>query len=89
MYHGIFAYGRIILSSFKRHLGSNLNAVPKFFFDGNRLGQIHHAGLRMRCSSLKAHLFSNNIIVSPMCVSGAFEDAQSFLMSCTQITKAC
>ena len=46
------------LSSFKRHLNSSRNVSPKFFFDGKRPGQIYHARLRMRCSSLNAHLFS-------------------------------
>ena len=58
--------------TFKSHLNSNLNAVPKSFIDGKRLGQIYHARLRMRCSSLNAHLFSKSIIDSPMCVCGAF-----------------
>ena len=50
------------LSSFKRHLNSSRNVSHKFFFDGKRLGQIYHARLRMRCSSLNAHLFSKNTI---------------------------
>ena len=74
------------LPSFKRHLDSSLNASPKFFFDGKRPGQIYHARLRMRCSSLNAHLFSKNIIDSPLCVCGAFEDTQHFLLSCTRYT---
>ena len=74
------------LSSFKRHLDSGLIASPKIFFDGKRLGQIYHARLRMRCSALNAHLFSKNIIDSPLCVCGSFEDAQLFLFSCTRYT---
>ena len=46
------------LSSFNRRLDSDLNAVPKFFFDGKRLGQIYHVLVRMRCSAFNAHLFS-------------------------------
>ena len=74
------------LSSFKRHLDSDLNAIPKLFFDGKRLGRIYHARLRMRYSTLNAHLFSKNIIDSPICVCGAREDTQHFLMSCTRYT---
>ena len=66
------------LSSFKRHLNSSLTASSKFFFDGKKLGQIYHTRLRMRCSSLNARLFSKNIIDSPLCVYGSFEDAQHF-----------
>ena len=71
------------LFSFKRHLDSSLTASPKLFFGGKRLGQIYHARLRMRCSFLNARLFSENIIDSPLCVCGSFEDAQHFLLSCT------
>ena len=70
------------LSSFKHHLDVNLTKPSKFFFDGKRLGQIYHARLRMRCSSLNAHLFSKNIIDSPLCASGSFEDTNHFLLSC-------
>ena len=31
--------------------------VPSYFHVGSRLGQILHARLRMKCSSLKEHLF--------------------------------
>ena len=61
------------LFSFKLCLDSDLNAVPKFFFDGKKLGQIYHARLRMRCSTLHTHLSSKNIIDSPICVCGARE----------------
>ena len=72
------------IRSFKRHLDSSRNASPKFFFDGKRPGQIYHARLRMRCSSLNAHLFSKNIIDSPLCICGAFEDTHHFLLSRTR-----
>ena len=45
------------LSSFKHHLDANLTNSLIFFFDGKRVGQIYHARLRMRCSSLNAYLF--------------------------------
>ena len=71
-------------SSFKRHLNSNLLAPPKYFCDGNRPGQIYHARLRMKCSALNQHLFSKNIVDSPLCVCGSIEDTQHFLFSCTR-----
>ena len=66
------------LSSFKRHLNSNLLAPPKYFCDGNRPGQIYHARLWMKCSALNQHLFSKHIVDSPLCVCGYF------LFSCTR-----
>ena len=45
------------LCSFKRHLDSNLIVLPKYFYDANRPGPIYHTRLRMKCSSLKQHLF--------------------------------
>ena len=72
------------LSSFKHQLNVNLAKSPIFVFDGKRLGQIYHARLRMRCSSLNAHLFSKNIVDSPLCACGSFEDTQHFLLSCTR-----
>ena len=72
------------LSSFQRHLNPSRNVSPKFLFDGKRPGQIYHARLRMRCSSLNARLFSKNIIDNPLCNCGAFEDTHHFLLSCTR-----
>ena len=37
---------------FKRHLNSKITNPPNFFFAGKRLGQIQHARLRTKCSSL-------------------------------------
>ncbi|MCG8047067.1 MAG: reverse transcriptase domain-containing protein, partial [Candidatus Thiodiazotropha endolucinida] len=72
--------------SFKRQLDLNLASLPRYFCDGKRTGQIYHARLRMRCSSLNQHLFSRNIIDSPLCVCGAIETTQHFLFSCTRYT---
>ena len=72
------------MSSFKHHLNADLAKSPIFFFDGKRLDQIYHARLRTRCSSLNAHLFSKNIVDSPLCACGSFEDTQHFLLSCTR-----
>ena len=44
--------------------------VPSYFYVGSRLDQILHARLRMKCSSLKEHLFLKNIEPSPLCVCG-------------------
>ena len=42
---------------------------------------------KLSCSTTNnAHLFSKNIIDSPLCVCGSYEDAQHFLLSCTRYT---
>ena len=50
-------------------------APPKFYSAGSRKEQILHARLRMQCSSLNADLFGKNIIPSPSCSCGGFENA--------------
>ena len=58
------------ISSFKRSLNSTPIGVPLFYLDGKRIGQIYHSRLKMECSSLNHHLFSKNIIDSPLCICG-------------------
>ena len=67
---------------FKSKLQCNVRPPPSFFFDGKRIGQIHHARLRLNCSSLSQHLFSKNIVESPLCECGAVEDTKHFLLEC-------
>ena len=67
---------------FKSKLQCNVRSPPSFFFDGKRTGQIHHARLRLNCSSLSQHLFSKNIVESPLCECGAVEDTKHFLLEC-------
>ena len=55
------------LSNFKMLIWSIKPKVPRYYFQGNRHGQIFHTQLRLECSSLKYHLFINNIIDSPNC----------------------
>ena len=45
-------------------------------------GQIHHARLRTKCSSLCEHLYSKNILDNPLCACGAIEDTNHFLLKC-------
>ena len=71
---------------FKRHLNSNITNPPNFFFVGKRLGQIHHARLRTKCSSLCEHLYSKNILDNPLCVCGAIEDTTHFLLKCNRFS---
>ena len=68
--------------SFKHALNANTKSVPKFYFSGKREPAIQHARLRMHCSSLNEHLFSKNIVESPLCTCGAIEDTYHFLIAC-------
>ena len=56
------------------------------YFTGKRLGQIYHARLRIKCSSLRHHLFSINIIECPTCICGSVEDTHHYLLVCNQYT---
>lgn len=68
--------------AFKKHLNSNLTPTAKFYNAGTRLGQILHTRLRLECSSLNAHLFSRNLIESPLCLCGEIENTNHFIFSC-------
>ena len=70
------------ISSFKRSLNSTLIGVPLFYLDGKRIGQIYHSRLRMDCSSLNHHLFSKNIIDSPLCICGRPASTKHYLFEC-------
>ena len=70
------------IATFKHELASDNMKIPSYYFDGKRLGQIYHARLRTNCSSLNQHLFSKNVIDSPLCACGAVEDTTHFLFRC-------
>ena len=70
------------ITTFKNELNSEIKKIPKFYFAGKRLGQIYHSRLRTKCGSLNQHLFSKNIVESPLCVCGALEDTNHFLFNC-------
>ena len=69
------------IATFKRELNSDTMKIPTYYFDGNRIGQIYHVRLRTNCSSLNEHLFSKNIINSPLCVCGEVEDTNHSLFN--------
>ena len=50
------------LSAFMCSFNSTLIGVPLIYLDGNRIGQIYHARLRMDCSSLNHHLISKTLL---------------------------
>lgn len=65
--------------------GPNIATPPKYFdnVQTSRLGQIYHARLRLECSSLNQHLFTKNLINSPLCSCGSIETPSHFLLSCS------
>ena len=72
------------LNIFKTRINSNINLPPSNYFTGKRIGQFYHA--RTKCSSLRQHLFSKNLIDSPRCACGSVEDNHRFLLVCDQYT---
>ena len=70
------------ISHLKRHLNKNIKPPPPYFLTGSRQVQILHTRLRMNCSSLKYHLFSKNIVDSPLCVCGKIEDTKHYFLEC-------
>ena len=69
-------------TALRRCLNADLNLPPRHYNVGNRLGQILHSRLRNKCSSLKHHLFSKNIIQSHLCDCGAIGDSKHFFIDC-------
>ena len=74
------------IASFKQRLNANIITLPKYYFEGKRIGQIHHARPRTNCSSLNYHLFSKTIVDDPLCLCGAIEDSKHFLLTCDRYT---
>ncbi|MCG8116730.1 MAG: reverse transcriptase domain-containing protein, partial [Candidatus Thiodiazotropha endolucinida] len=74
------------VASFKHKLQANERKSPSYFCAGKRLGQVHHARLRLNCSSLHQHLFRKNIVNSSLCACGAVEDTHHYLLACEQYT---
>ena len=58
--------------------------LPLFYLDGKRIGQIYYSRLRIDCSSLNHHLFSKNIIDSPLCICGRQETTKHYLFDCNR-----
>ena len=69
---------------FKRKLNADNTKPPSYFNSGSRLGQNYHARLRTHCSSLNEHLFTKNIVDSPLCVCGEVENTHHYLFDCTR-----
>ena len=70
------------LTVFKTRLNRNTIKPPAYFYTGSRLGQIYHARLRLKCSSLHQHLFLKKVIDDPLCECVAVENNQHFFFHC-------
>ena len=70
------------ISNLKRHLNRNINTPPPYYYSGNRRAQVLHTRLRLKCSALNEHLYSKNIIESPLCTCGTIEDTKHYLFDC-------
>ena len=76
------------LVSFKYKLNADTIKIPKYYSTGNRSLQIYHIRLRTKCSFLKQHLFSKNMIQNPLCECGMVEITKHFLLECPRFTQA-
>ena len=67
---------------FKRKLNSDIKAIPRHFYAGNRRAQVLHTRLRTKCSSLNDDLFQKRITDSPLCLCGNVENTDHYFMRC-------
>jgi hypothetical protein len=71
------------LTAFKSYINRNKPKSNKLFYHGKRRLQILHTRLRTSCSSLNHHLFSKNIVASPLCSCGLQETTAHYFMKCS------
>ena len=71
------------ISVFKRFLKSVVNAVPAFYYLGDRPEQIIHCRLRLGMSNLNYDLFNRHLTADPSCACGfKFETAEHYFLYC-------
>ena len=70
------------LDTFKQFLSRERERVPKYFYSGNRRGQLLHTRIRTNCSNLNNDLFLKHIIDSPLCLCGNIENANHYFFVC-------
>ena len=66
----------------KLYLNNEKIVVPSFYNVGKRICQIYHARLRLKCSSLREHLYNKNLVENPFCNCGQTESVQHYLLEC-------
>ena len=72
---------KILFTVFKNSICKKIK-LQYIYYIGTRLVQIYHARLRLKCSSLKLHLYDKNLIDNPLCPCGLVEDTDHFLLHC-------
>ena len=75
------------LLQFKRYLNRNNVIIPTYYYKGLRKAQVMHTRLRTNCSALNHHLFSKNIVDSPLCSCGSIENNYHYLFNCQKYTE--
>jgi len=70
------------LNTFKCLLSKGRKDVPLFYYECDRQTCVYYARLRTHCSNLYEHLFTKNIVESPLCTCGDIKDTYHFLFSC-------
>ena len=72
------------VSSFKSKIKDTKHKPPDWFYHGDRKAGIIHARLRLLCSSLNDHLFSQlHVIDDPNCICGNLrETTRHYLLDC-------
>lgn len=72
------------LSSFKTKIRNIKDKPPDWYYSGDRWSSLMHARIRMLCSPLNDHLFSQlHVIESPDCICGTpRETSKHFLLEC-------
>jgi len=76
------------LNSFKSLLSRGRKDVPLFYYEADRQTCVYHARLRTHCSNLNEHLFTKNIVNSPLCTCGDIEDTYHFFLYCPLYTRS-
>ena len=76
------------LNVFKDKLKDTKHKPPDWYYEGNRKWAIHHARIRMLCSSLNDHLFSHlHVADSPECPCGKDrETSRHYFLECPLYT---
>ena len=64
------------------YLNRNRRERKQLYNFGKRKLQVIHTRIRTSCSSLNYHLFSKNIVASPLCECGSVESAQHYFFEC-------
>ena len=67
---------------FERKLNSDIKAITRHFYAGNRRAQVLHTRLRTKCSSLNYDLFQKRITDSPLCLCGNVKNTDLYFMRC-------